>query len=467
MPIKIFVSYSHQNSDWVDANGKYELIPWLKKQLKRENVEFWTDHALRNHIGEEYKLNLHKNIQDADIALLLVSQDFATSDFILEYELPWIMEEHQQRTMKIIPLLIDVLGRNGRKNIPWIFELQTIPNDTKPIIEYTDNAVEWSKVRTQILDVIFDKIEIVKNGSDKKLHKPESKKPISEQERIAAELKELQEKNIRLEEELTKQKLNQYSVQPKKTEIQSRPNESTISTYNQSAFSDFTETVNGMSFEMVAVKGGTFTMGSPKNEDKRDDDEKQHQVTLSNYHIGKYEVTQALWKAVMGNNPSSFKGDNLPVETVSWNDCQLFIQKLNQLTGKKYSLPTEAQWEFAARGGTRSRSYLYAGSNNPNDVAWHDGNSERKTHPVGQKQPNELGLHDMSGNVWEWCQDWYGSYPEGQQIDPIGPSSGACRVFRWGGWVNTAQGCRLADRGYFTPATSLHGLGFRLVFSPV
>lgn len=231
------------------------------------------------------------------------------------------------------------------------------------------------------------------------------------------------------------------------------------------SFSNFTETVNGVRFDMVAVEGGTFTMGSPKNERDRSSDEKQHQVTLSNYHIGKTVVTQALWKAVMGKNPSYFKGDNLPVEKVSWNDCQQFIQKLNQLTGKKYSLPTEAQWEFAARGGTRSRGYLYAGSNNLNDVAWHDGNSGNKTHPVGQKQPNELGLYDMSGNVWEWCQGWYDSYPDGMQTDPVGPSSGSDRVNRGGSWCSVAQNCRVARRDYDTPDNSNSYLGFRLVFS--
>ncbi len=218
---------------------------------------------------------------------------------------------------------------------------------------------------------------------------------------------------------------------------------------------------------MVAVEGGTFMMGSPKNERERSYDENQHQVILSNYHIGKYEVTQALWKSVMGNNPSSFKGDNLPVEQVSWNDCQQYIEKLNQLTGKKYSLPTEAQWEFAARGGTSSLGYRYAGSKKLNEIAWHWGNSGSNTHPVGQKQPNELGLHDMNGNVLEWCQDWYGSYPNTVQTDPLGPLSGSYRVNRGGHWGNVAQDCRVAFRHSSTPSESDLNLGFRLVFSPV
>ena len=139
----------------------------------------------------------------------------------------------------------------------------------------------------------------------------------------------------------------------------------------------------------------------------------------------------------MGSNPSRYTGDdNLPVEQVSWKDVQEFIQKLNALTGKTYRLPTEAEWEYAARGGNQSQGYKYAGSNTVGDVAWHYGNSDHKTHPVGQKQPNELGLYDMSGNVWEWCQDWYGDYSSSAQTNPTGPSSGSYRVLRGGSWSN-------------------------------
>ena len=169
---------------------------------------------------------------------------------------------------------------------------------------------------------------------------------------------------------------------------------------------------DGISIDMVRVEAGTFTMGATAEmKDPWDDEKPTHRVTLINdYYIGKYEVTQALWKAVMGNNPSEFKGDNLPVEQVSWKDCQKFLSKLNRITGKMFRLPTEAEWEYAARGGNKSRGYQYSGSNNLLDVAWYDDNSGRKTHAVGTKQPNELGIYDMSGNVCEWCQDWYGKY---------------------------------------------------------
>ena len=225
-----------------------------------------------------------------------------------------------------------------------------------------------------------------------------------------------------------------------------------------------TITVNGVSFNMVRVDGGTFMMGatSEQGADADNDEKPAHQVTLSTYSIGETEVTQALWQAVMGSNPSRFKGDNLPVEKVSWDDCQTFIQKLNQLTGRRFRLPTEAEWEYAARGGSKSRGYKYSGSNNINDVAWYDDNSSSKTHPVKTKQANELGLYDMSGNVWEWCQDWYGSYSGGSQTNPTGPSSGSDRVSRGGGWGSLAGYCRVSNRYYNSPGDALNYLGLRL-----
>ena len=165
----------------------------------------------------------------------------------------------------------------------------------------------------------------------------------------------------------------------------------------------------------------------------------------------------------MGSNPSKFKGDNLPVEQVSWNDIQEFITKLNTMTGKTFRLPTEAEWEYAARGGNKSKGYKYSGSNTLDNVAWYTNNSSSKTHPVGQKQPNELGLYDMSGNVWEWCQDWYGSYSSSSQTNPTGPSSGSYRVLRGGSWYHFARICRVSYRLNSDPDDRYNLNGFRLV----
>ena len=216
-------------------------------------------------------------------------------------------------------------------------------------------------------------------------------------------------------------------------------------------------TVNGVSFKMIAVKGGTFQMGSD------DGYNAVHQVTLSDYYIGETEVTQELWNAVMGSNPSYFYGNmQRPVETVSWNDCQTFISRLNELTGATFRLPTEAQWEYAARGGNKSKGYTYSGSNAIDDVAWHWYNSDRTTHPVKTKAPNELGIYDMSGNVWEWCSDWYGDYSSAAQTDPTGPATGYYRVGRGGSWDNDATYCRVAFRGNSTPTNRFSHLGLRL-----
>ena len=228
-----------------------------------------------------------------------------------------------------------------------------------------------------------------------------------------------------------------------------------------------TITVNGVSFKMVKVFGGTFQMGATSEQggDSDSDERPVHYVSLSDYWIGETEVTQALWQAVMGSNPSEFTGDSQrPVENVSWNDCQTFIQTLNELTGMSFRLPTEAEWEFAARGGISTQGYKYSGSNTIGDVAWYTSNSGSKPHPVATKSPNELGLYDMSGNVREWCQDWYGSYSSSAQTDPVGPSSGSDRVERGGSWGSNARYCRVTSRDYETPSYRYYSLGLRLAF---
>ena len=250
---------------------------------------------------------------------------------------------------------------------------------------------------------------------------------------------------------------------------------------NASAVETFT--VKGVAFNMIRVDGGTYTMGatSEQGSDAGDYEKPAQQVMLSTYSIGETEVTQALWLTVMGSNPSNFKGDNLPVEMVSWEDCQKFISKLNEMTGKQFRLPTEAEWEYAARGGSKSRGYKYSGSNDLGSVAWFwknsgdsrlDGEWDYKkmkenncrTHPVKTKQPNELGLHDMSGNVCEWCQDWCGDYSSDAQTNPTGASSGSrrVRVFRGGGWINNARSCRSSYRNGSTPSNRYHTFGLRL-----
>ena len=214
---------------------------------------------------------------------------------------------------------------------------------------------------------------------------------------------------------------------------------------------------------MVRVEGGTFTMGATGNKkDSYKDERPAHQVTLSSFSIGKYEITQEEWQTVMGNNPSYFKSAKRPVENVSWNDCQEFIRKLNTMTGKRFRLPTEAEWEYAAKGGNRGNDYKYAGSNNSDFVGWYSTNSGNCSHEVGRKSSNELGLFDMTGNVLEWCQDWYSFYSSNSQTDPTGPSSGSFRVLRGGCWDSSVYGIRVSNRVSSKPGNSSNCLGFRL-----
>lgn len=228
-----------------------------------------------------------------------------------------------------------------------------------------------------------------------------------------------------------------------------------------------TFTVRGVEFKMVKVDGGTFTMGATpeQGDDAYNSEKPAHQVTLSSYSIGQTEVTQELWTAVMGYNWSHFTGDMLlPADQLSWSECQEFITKLNQLTGKTFRMPTEAEWEYAARGGKQSKGYKYAGSNNIDEVAWYDdGNSPQGTKPVATKKPNELGIYDMSGNVMEWCSDWYGSYSSDAQIDPVGPETGTDRVTRGGCYdFSLPRMCRVSSRRYYSPTFEAPANGLRL-----
>ena len=221
--------------------------------------------------------------------------------------------------------------------------------------------------------------------------------------------------------------------------------------------------VNGVSFDMIVVEGGSFSMGATEEQgsDAYTDESPVHQVKLSSFCIGKTEVTQELWKAVMGSNPSYYSGNNLPVEQVSWDDCQEFITKLNALTGKSFRLPTEAEWEYAARGGNKSQGYKYSGSNTIDDVAWYYSNCGA-TRSVATKAANELGIFDMSGNVVEWCNDWYGAYSSNAQTNPTGADSGTTRVCRGGGGSTNARWNRVSMRLKFGPAARANNRGMRL-----
>ena len=214
--------------------------------------------------------------------------------------------------------------------------------------------------------------------------------------------------------------------------------------------------------EMVYVEGGSFYMGA---DDGFNWEGPRHKVSLHGFYISKYEVTQKLWKAIMGNNPGMFKGDDYPVDNVSWEEIQEFITKLNEITGMEYRLPTEAEWEFAARGGRKSKGYKYAGSDTIGDVAWYESNSAECIHAVGTKNPNELGIYDMSGSVWEWCHDRYGKYTADYQKNPKGSPYGVTRVIKGGSWHYSPAYCRPSYRSHSESVSKINDVGFRLAIS--
>ena len=225
--------------------------------------------------------------------------------------------------------------------------------------------------------------------------------------------------------------------------------------------------VDSLPFRMMPVEGGSFTMGCtrPKGEKHTYADElPTHKVTLNSYFIGQFEVTQALWVAVMGENPSKWTGnDSLPVEQVSWNDVQIFIARLSQITGRRFRLPTEAEWEFAARGGNKSHNSTYPGAQSQLwETCWYGGNSNGHSHPVGRLRPNELGLYDMGGNVMEWCSDWMESYQSQPQNSPQGPKTGENRIQRGGCFNSPTWGCSVWERNWYLPEYGYRYFGFRL-----
>lgn len=236
-----------------------------------------------------------------------------------------------------------------------------------------------------------------------------------------------------------------------------------------------TFTVNGVTFEMVFVKGGTFTMGATAEQTNgvNETERPTHNVTVNDYYIGQFVVTQELWHAVMGTTlqqqkddsakTSAGEGDNYPMYYVSWYECQNFLSELNKLTGKGFRLPTEAEWEYAARGGKRSKGYMFSGNDVADYVAWYYNALDPQTHPVGMKDPNELGIYDMSGNVWEWCYDWFGGYDSNDQTNPLGPTHGTEKVVRGGSWCNNKMYCRVSTRYCFRADYKLNYVGLRLV----
>ena len=344
-------------------------------------------------------------------------------------------DDLSSKVLSSIPKAINYQPRVG-----WVRADSVVSGDSNETIDKLERQIDSYKNNLQKL-----KDDLKKKEEDNHALETSNQEAQKEINSLQETIKILQERTNSLEVELEKYKSSSDS----KKEI---PQVETIPIPG-----------TNIAFNMVHVEGGMFMMGANESDDDAKDNEKPaHQVVLSDYWIGETQVTQELWEAVMGDNPSLFTVDpNCPVENVSWVDCKAFISKLNTLTGKKFRLPTEAEWEFAARGGNKSKGYMYAGGNDINDVARYKDNSGKKTNPVGELAPNELGLYDMSGNVWEWCQDEFEDYSitQAQQKES---KIGVEYVVRGGAWFSPAINCRVSFRYSFKPSYTDTDLGLRL-----
>ncbi len=470
-PIKVFIGYSRTDNDYLQALKKH-LTPLEK--AKRINV--WYDGDLSP--GDEWDAKIKHNLATADLILLLISIDALGSDYFNDIEMEKALQRDKQKEAIVIPIIVrpclwddtrihklQALPQDGKAIILWQHHDVAYDNIVRGIKVAIENLLKTREIKTQLATLKASILQLLEQNklaqAQQALQKAHTLNlPDPELDKLQTAWQQLEDKRLE-QERLEQEHLEKERLEKERLEKERQ---------RQAYIAKLPQPIQQLIKDLVAVEGGSFMMGSPNTEANRHDNEYQHHVTLSSFYISKYQVTQAQWEAVMGilttlSNPSHFKGDNLPVESVSWDDIQVFVTKLNQKTGKNFRLPTEAEWEYAARGGNKSQGYIYAGSNNLNEVAWYRDNSNRKTYPVGRKKPNELGIYDMSGNIWEWCQDWYDEdyYKNSPTNNPTGPTSGSNRVLRSCSWYDNAAYCRVANRDCCSPDYRFHDYGFRLV----
>lgn len=470
MAYDIFISYKHFSA--MMANNL-----WHRLTVKGFNVFYDKEEMGRDRFDEQIFQRIHE-AKDFIVILENHSLDACKNGTFKDdwfcRELTFAMSEKKN----IIPILIDGSAMPARKDLPkelWGFELIEAPEFNlsffdayieklmnKPFLLSKPNKAKKEhavlKFRSnQECDVYNEKGESV----GKLL--PDTKDSIyyiletgGEFSFTCINCATNEEKEVFKEIQLNEERfVNVYwDEQPRITERNEPDN-------------GISFTVNGVTFNMINIKGGSFMMGSGKEQGDEvwPEEQPQHEVVLSDFLIGETPVTQELWKAVMNSNPSRFIGNKNPVENVSWNDCQKFIKKLNELTGKTFSLPSEAQWEYAARGGQKSKGYKYSGGNILVHVGWSLVSRIRSTQDVKTKEPNELGLYDMSGNVWEWCKDNFYKYSRYKRIDPVGVSAMGHHIRRGGCWAISARHCRVSSRDDKPSNHRSSQQGFRLVLN--
>ena len=488
----VFISYSRK--DYVDE--KKNVLPGneiskIKEALTKAGITFWFDED-GVYSGDKFAEVIVKNIKASSVFVFLSTANSNLS----EWTASEISTAHMMKK-KIIPVRID----NSIYHDDVILYLSRLSH-----IDYYENPEKGRQELVRSIKAFLEneKAALVQKAAEERhqqlllarqqREQEENRKRQAEMEKLEVEISaqesrrtELKKAVLQKEQELKfsqidleaceknlqrlHQKLDELRNPKNVTEIKQMALEAenkrkAEEQRKQEALQSSTFTVNGVSFKMIHVQGGTFMMGA--TEEQGDDayyyEKPAHEVILSDYSIGETPVTQELWEAVMGNNPSEYKGKLLPVECVY--DCQEFIRKLNQLTGKKFRLPSEAEWEYAARGGNQSMGYKYCGSNNIDEVAWYSVNSNYTTHPVKQKKPNELGIYDMSGNVEEWCQNTSEFYYNNKQMNPTESKSALYYVTRGGSNRHNACHCRVSHREVWRieseEVESINDIGFRL-----
>ena len=509
--IKIFIAYSQKDRAALD-----DLRTHAAPLLRQGNIQIWDDGEIV--AGEVWDEAIKANLEKADIILLLLSSHSLASEYFYNKEVKDALKRHEAGEAHVVPI---ILSACLWKKTP-LAKLQGLPTGMTPISKWPNRDDAWNDVWMGLSDLVdeLERVEVepktvskekkyekeppekqtlnlqksapgeehaweftVDNGTVSVYEKflarfPDGFYAAAAQERlenfkadeIAWEFAQEDGRESAIQKYLDKYPDGLHALSAKvKIHVFEKDRINAAGQKNQEELAERRR--NDPFYDlMIHIKGGTFEMGDTFG-DGYDWEKPVHSVTLSDFSLCKYPVTQGLWKAVMGegNNPSHFKGDDsLPVEVVSWEDAQAFIAALNKKSGQQYRLPTEAEWEYASRGGSQSKGYKYSGSNNVKEVAWYYENSGKKTHPVGALKPNELGLFDMSGNVWEWCHDWYDKkYYEtckksGIVVNPVGPDKGVDRVFRGGYWHNDPRVCRVACRSHAGPGDRYYSLGFRL-----
>lgn len=503
-PLKIFIVYARE-----DAEALKELRVQFIPVARSERLEVWYDGEIMP--GQHWDKEIKAHLQSADIILLFISKYFFASDYIQTTELKEALERHEAGKSVVVPVVV--------RPCVWqddfeVSKFQALPTGGQPI--FSSAWRDHDEAMVSVVEGIKKLASSIRSnyGYQENLH-PQlnrshvalSEKELNEEDEYwkrirKLDVKEIYEKFIRenpnhpkVAEAAKRIRWQQrwmifyllfagismtlvflmmrypdsFGVKIQNTSKTQKTEEAKTETQVTPSAPMLGTVLRKSGFEMVSVSGGTFIMGCKHGRDSEceKDEKPAHEVTLSLFNIGMYEVTQADWLEIMGSNPSFYKGcDDCPVENVSWNDIQDFLLVANaNFPGKNYRLPTEAEWEFSARGGNQSKGYKYSGGDILKNVAWFDSNSDSKTHPVGRKKSNELGIFDMSGNVWEWCGDWYCQYSSRSQLNPTGPPWGWFRVPRGGSWDAAPRYTRTAHRGYYVPGSDGHNLGFRLASS--